>query len=98
MAFKRVQTVEIWSILRRWSDNQSISTIAASVDWDRKTVRAYIEMAREVHGMGVFCYKHCCGNYNLLLDELPSIGIDNANAAVGGAFGQVGAILRRLGL
>ena len=48
MAFKRVQTVEIWSILRRWSDNQSISTIAASVDCDRKTVRAYIEMARRL--------------------------------------------------
>jgi transposase len=48
MAFKRVQTVEIWSILRRWSDKQSISTIAASVDCDRKTVRAYIEMARRI--------------------------------------------------
>lgn len=48
MAFKRVQTVEIWSILRRWSDKQSISTIAASVDCDRKTVRAYIEMARRL--------------------------------------------------
>jgi len=26
--------------------------------------------------MGVFCYKHCCGNYNPLLDELPSVGLD----------------------
>ena len=37
---------------------------------------AYVRMAREIHRMGVFCYKHCCGNYNLLLDELPSIGLD----------------------
>ena len=26
--------------------------------------------------MGVFYYKHCRGNYNSLLDSLPSIGID----------------------
>jgi uroporphyrinogen decarboxylase len=24
----------------------------------------------------VFCYKHCCGNYNPFLDHLPSVGVD----------------------
>lgn len=48
MAFKRVQTVEIWDILRRWGDKQSISSIAVSVGCDRKTVRGYIAMARGV--------------------------------------------------
>jgi uroporphyrinogen decarboxylase len=33
-------------------------------------------MAQEVHRQGLFCYKHCCGNYNPLLDDLPSTGID----------------------
>jgi hypothetical protein len=37
---------------------------------------AYAEVAREFHAHGVFCYKHCCGNYDPLLDELPSTGID----------------------
>ncbi len=48
MSFKRVQTVEIWSILRRWSDKQSISAIAVACGCDRKTVRSYIEMARRM--------------------------------------------------
>ena len=31
---------------------------------------------QEFHRQGVFCYKHCCGNYNPLLDDFASIGVD----------------------
>jgi len=39
--------MEIWEILRRWHDGQTISAIAASVGCDRKTIRAYIRLARD---------------------------------------------------
>jgi hypothetical protein len=42
--------MEIWEILRRWHDGQSISTIAASLGYVRKTVRAYIRLACD-HGL-----------------------------------------------
>ncbi|MEO8167534.1 MAG: IS21 family transposase [bacterium] len=45
MAFKRIQLMEIWEILRRWHDGQTISTIATCLGYDRKTVRAYIRLA-----------------------------------------------------
>jgi transposase len=45
MAFKRVKLMEIWEILRRWHDGQSISAIAKSIGCDRKTVRSYIRLA-----------------------------------------------------
>lgn len=45
MAFKRIQLMEIWEILRRWHDGQSISAIAKSIGCDRKTVRSYIRLA-----------------------------------------------------
>jgi len=47
MAFKRIQLMEIWEILRRWHDGQSISGIAKSIGCDRKTVRSYIRLACE---------------------------------------------------
>jgi uroporphyrinogen decarboxylase len=37
---------------------------------------AYREVAQEFHRLGVFCYKHCCGNYNPFLEHLPAIGVD----------------------
>jgi transposase len=46
MAFKQVLTVTIWDILRRWADHQPLTSIAASVSCDRKTVRNYIALAR----------------------------------------------------
>ena len=48
MAFKKVLPVEIWSILRRWTDGQHTSAIALACGCDRKTVRAYVEMARNL--------------------------------------------------
>lgn len=46
MAYKEVQTVTIWEILRLWADHQPLTTIAASVGCDRKTIRGYIQLAR----------------------------------------------------
>jgi len=37
--------MEIWEILRRWHDGQTVSTIAARIGCDRKTVRTYIRLA-----------------------------------------------------
>jgi|GEM_PF-2418585 len=45
MVFKWIQLMEIWEILRRWHDGQSISSIATSIGCDRKTVRSYIRLA-----------------------------------------------------
>jgi len=45
MAFKRIQLMEIWEILRRWHDGQRISTIATTIGCDRKTIRSYIRLA-----------------------------------------------------
>jgi len=45
MAFKRIRLMEIWEILRRWHDGQTVSTIAARIGCDRKTVRTYIRLA-----------------------------------------------------
>ena len=46
MAYKEVQTVTIWEILRRWADMQPLTAIAAAVGCDRKTIRGYIDLAR----------------------------------------------------
>lgn len=53
----------------------SASVISPDV-YRRFCVPAYVEVAREFHRLDVFCYKHCCGNYDPLLDDLPSVGID----------------------
>ena len=37
---------------------------------------AYADVAKEIHRHGVFCYKHCCGNYDPLLDDLVDTGVD----------------------
>jgi len=37
---------------------------------------AYREICQEVKAQGAFCYKHCCGNYDPLLADLPDLGLD----------------------
>jgi uroporphyrinogen decarboxylase len=51
------------------------SVISPSI-YRRFCAPAYAEVAREFHKHGVFCYKHCCGNYDPLLEHLPFTGID----------------------
>lgn len=57
-------------------DSYASASVISPEIYKRFCAPAYAETAREFHRFGVFCYKHCCGNYNPLLDELPLIGID----------------------
>ena len=47
MAYKRIITMDIWELVRRWHDQQNISHIAQSLDYDRKTTRKYIQLAQQ---------------------------------------------------
>ena len=47
MAYKRITFMDLWEIIRRWHDKQSISHIARSLGYDRKTVRTFIQLAQE---------------------------------------------------
>ena len=47
MAYKRTTFMDLWEIIRRWFDKQSISHIARSLGYDRKTVRTFIQLAQE---------------------------------------------------
>ena len=57
-------------------DSYATASVISPAIYKRFCVPAYTRMAAAVKDMGVFCYQHCCGNYNPLLDSLPSIGID----------------------
>jgi len=57
-------------------DSYATASVISPEIYRRFCVPAYTEVVREFHRHGVFCYKHCCGNYDPLLDDLPSTGID----------------------
>jgi len=57
-------------------DSYASGSVISPAVYRRFCAPAYAETAREFHDLGVFCYKHCCGNYNPLLDDLPSTGVD----------------------
>lgn len=57
-------------------DSYASASVISPDIYRRFCVPAYAEVAREFHRHGVFCYKHCCGNYDPLLDDLPSTGVD----------------------
>ena len=48
MAYRELHVVEIREVLRLWALGRGIRTIAREVHVDRKTVRRYIEVAREL--------------------------------------------------
>jgi uroporphyrinogen-III decarboxylase len=81
----------------------SASVISPDV-YRRFCAPAYAEVAREFHAQGVFCYKHCCGNYDPLLEDLAAIGVDamdgidpESGMSVGRTKRQVGASLTLMG-
>lgn len=45
MAFHPIRNMDLWEIIRRWHDRQSISHIAQSLGYDRKTVRGCQRLA-----------------------------------------------------
>ena len=47
MTYKRVDIMNIYEVIRRWHTGQKIASIAANCDYDRKTVRKYIQLALE---------------------------------------------------
>lgn len=48
MAYKRIIIMDIYEIIRRWHDQQSITHIAIALNNDRKTIRKYIAIAKAV--------------------------------------------------
>lgn len=48
MAFKRVDTMDVYEVIRRWHDKQKITHIGKATSFDRKTVRKYIAMGEEI--------------------------------------------------
>lgn len=57
-------------------DSYTSGSVISPDIYRRFCAPAYAETARELHHQGAFCYKHCCGNYNPLLDHLPAVGVD----------------------
>lgn len=57
-------------------DSYASASVISPQVYERFCAPAYTEVAQEFHRAGVFCYKHCCGNYNPLLEYLPRIGVD----------------------
>lgn len=45
MAYHEISRMDIWEVIRRWHDRQSISQIASALAYDRKTVRTHIRTA-----------------------------------------------------
>jgi transposase len=45
LAYHEISRMDIWEVIRRWHDRQSISQIASALSYDRKTVRAHIRTA-----------------------------------------------------
>lgn len=45
MAFHPISNMDLWEIIRRWHDRQSISQIAQALGYDRKTVRSCKRLA-----------------------------------------------------
>jgi len=57
-------------------DSYASASVISPAIYKRFCAPAYAEVAQAFHRQGVFCYKHCCGNYNPLLEDLASIGVD----------------------
>lgn len=57
-------------------DSYASGSVISPELYERFCEPAYRTVASEVHHLGAFCYKHCCGNYNPFLERLPAIGID----------------------
>ena len=57
-------------------DSYASASVISPDIYRRFCAPAYAAVAQEFHRHGVFCYKHCCGNYDPLLDDLPAVGVD----------------------
>ena len=57
-------------------DSYASASVISPDIYRRFCAPAYAAVAQAFHRHGVFCYKHCCGNYDPLLDDLPAVGVD----------------------
>ena len=57
-------------------DSYASGSVISPEVYDAFCAPAYRRMADAVRRMGVFTYKHCCGNYDPLLEHVPATGID----------------------
>ena len=48
MSFKRITLMDVYEIVRRWHDQQSVSQIARELGYDRKTIRKYIHYCSKI--------------------------------------------------
>ncbi len=56
-------------------DSYASASVISPDIYRRFCAPAYAEAASEFRGLGVFCYKHCCGNYDPLLHDLADVGV-----------------------
>lgn len=47
MAYKRIRTMDIYQLISRWHAGYNITQISKTLDLDRKTVRQYVNLAKE---------------------------------------------------
>jgi hypothetical protein len=57
-------------------DSYASGSVISPEIYEEFCLPAYRDVACEAHRLGVFCYMHCCGNYNPLLPLVPLTGID----------------------
>lgn len=57
-------------------DSWASASVISPAMYRQFCVPAYAELAQELHRQGVLVYKHCCGNYNPLLDDFQAVGVD----------------------
>jgi len=57
-------------------DSYASGSVISPDIYERFCAPAYKELAQELHRLGAFVYKHCCGNYNPLLEGLAEVGVD----------------------
>lgn len=78
-------------------DSYASASVISPEIYRRFCAPAYAEVAREFHGQGVFCYKHCCGNYDPLLEDLASVGVDAMDGIDPESGMSVGRTRRKVG-
>ncbi len=57
-------------------DSYASGSVISPEIYEEFCLPAYRDVATEAHRLGVFCYMHCCGDYNPLLSIVPLTGID----------------------
>ncbi len=85
-------------------DSYASASVISPAIYRQFCVPAYAELAQEFHRQGVFCYKHCCGNYTPLLDDLATVGVDamdgidpTSDMSVRHVKGRIGSVLTLMG-